>query len=259
MAKDILQELIELSNRLGRPEMDYVILGEGNTSARVDEGSFYVKVSGAELRTADRSSFVRVSFERVLELLSTPDPGDQTVKQALMGAKLDPEASGHPSIETLLHALCLSLPGVEVVGHTHPTAVNAITCSIAFEQAFSGRVFPDEIVLCGPAPVLVPYADPGIPLALAVKARVEEYTDRYGERPRIILLKNHGLIALGRSPRQVEEITLMAVKAARVLLGTYTLGGPRYLTEKDVQRIHTRPDEEFRRQQLGLDLRGQKD
>jgi hypothetical protein len=43
----------------------------------------------------------------------------------------------------------------------------------------------------------------------------------------------------------------MAVKAARVLAGTYALGGPRFMTVHDVARIHTRPDEEIRRQQIG--------
>jgi hypothetical protein len=45
----------------------------------------------------------------------------------------------------------------------------------------------------------------------------------------------------------------MAVKTARVLCGTYSVGGPRYLPAKDVDRIHTRLDEVYRRQQLGLE------
>ena len=33
----------------------------------------------------------------------------------------------------------------------------------------------------------------------------------------------------------------MAVKTARILLGTYAAGGPRFMSEHDVARIHTRP------------------
>jgi hypothetical protein len=36
MVNEILRQLITLSNNLGRPELDYAIMGEGNTSARVD-------------------------------------------------------------------------------------------------------------------------------------------------------------------------------------------------------------------------------
>jgi rhamnose utilization protein RhaD (predicted bifunctional aldolase and dehydrogenase) len=256
MSDDILKQLIDLSNDLGRPELDYVMLGEGNTSARTDADSFYVKVSGAELRTATARGFVRVKFKPVIALLDMPHLEDSQIKAALTAAKMDPADPGHPSIETLLHAICLSLPGVDWVGHTHPTAINALTCSTSFEQAFGGRVFPDEIVLCGPASVLVPYADPGVPLARAVAAGIEAFVRDHGEQPRVIVLQNHGLIALGRTAQQVEEITRMAVKAARIRLGTYSAGGPRFLSQRDVDRIHTRPDEEFRRKQLGLDLRG---
>ncbi len=64
-------------------------------------------------------------------------------------------------------------------------------------------------------------------------------------------MQNHGLIALGRTAQQVENITAMAVKTARVLLGTYVLGGPHFLTARNVDRIHTRPDELYRRKLLG--------
>jgi rhamnose utilization protein RhaD (predicted bifunctional aldolase and dehydrogenase) len=252
MDNEILNQLVALSNNLGRPELDYAIMGEGNTSARVDESSFYVKVSGSELRTATTSSFVRCSMERVLALMNVSDLDDKKTKEGLVAAKVDPADPGHPSIEALLHALCLRLPGINFVGHTHPVAINAITCSVNFEVAFAGRLFPDEIVVCGIAPVLVPYMDPGIPLALEVGSRLNKHLEEHGEPPRVVIIQNHGLIALGRTPQQVEDITRMEVKVARILLGTYSAGGPRFMTQHDVDRIHTRPDELYRKQKLGV-------
>lgn len=249
----VLEQLVALSQTLGRPELDYVILGEGNTSARVDDTSFWVKASGAELRTITPAGFVQVAFDRVLALLEQEGLTDQDVKAGLAAAKVDPAAPGHPSVETLLHALCLQLPGVNFVGHTHATAVNMLTCSRGFFEAYAGRLFPDEIVLCGPAPVLAPYTDPGVPLAVAVWARIQQYIEQYGEQPKVILIQNHGLIVLGNSPQQVLDVTAMAVKAARILLGTFAAGGPHFMSDRDVARIHTRPDELFRRQQLGLE------
>lgn len=251
MSTTILEQLIELSNWLGRPEMDCAILGEGNTSARADTESFWVKASGVQLDGISAPGFVRVAFARVLPLLEGPDLGDAQVRQALADAKTDPGAASHPSVETLLHALLLNLEGVNFVGHTHPTALNMLACSQAFPDAFRGRLFPDEIVVCGAAPLLVPYTDPGIPLARSAQRLLGEYLDQYGERPRIVIMQNHGLIALGKTAKQVEDITAMAVKTARVLLGTYTAGGPHFLSERDVARIHTRPDELYRQRQLG--------
>ena len=251
MPDDVLTQLIALSHRLGDPALDCAILGEGNTSARADDDSFWVKASGVELRTINAAGFVQVSFEPVLAMLKAPQLTDEQVKQRLNEAKVDPSVLPHPSVETVLHAICLSLEDVNFVGHTHPTAINAITCSAAFETAVSGRLFPDEIVLCGPAPVVVPYTDPGLPLARKVYDLINQYIDEYHERPKVILMQNHGLIALGRTAQQVENITAMAVKAARVLLGTYALGGPHFMTAQAVERIHTRPDELYRRLLLG--------
>ena len=251
MSKNLLTELITMSHNLGDPANDYVILGEGNTSVKVDDRTFWVKASGAELRTIEPDGFVQVSFERVLAMLNGPDMNDDGVKQALTEAKVDPKATGQPSVETVLHALCLQLPGVNFVGHTHPTAINIITCSAAFETAVSGRLFPDEIVICGPAPVLVPYVDPGLPLAREFQQRLQAYVDAYGEHPKTIFMQNHGFIALAPTARQVENITAMAVKAARILVGSYALGGPHFMTPQAVSRIHTRPDEHYRQKIIG--------
>ena len=252
-SNDILDQLVKLSNNLGRPELDYVILGEGNTSARVDDQTFLVKASGTELRTITTGGFVHVSFERALAMLNGPELSDQKVKEALTVAKAVPDAPGHPSVETLLHAQLLCLDDVNFVGHTHPTAINALACSEAFPGIYQGRIFPDEIVLCGVAPLLVSYTDPGLPLARHIKTLMQDYLNQHGQSPRVIIMQNHGLIVLGRTAKQVEDVTAMAVKTARVLLGACAVGGPRYLSSKDVDRIHTRLDEVYRRQQLGLE------
>ena len=42
---NILDQLITMSNNLGDPANDYVILGEGNSSAKVDEQTFWVKAA----------------------------------------------------------------------------------------------------------------------------------------------------------------------------------------------------------------------
>jgi rhamnose utilization protein RhaD (predicted bifunctional aldolase and dehydrogenase) len=248
-ANDILNELVAFSRRLGDPSLDYVILGEGNTSARIDDETFWVKASGAELRAIDPSGFVRVRFDRILAMLQGSDLSDDQVKAGLEAARVDPGATARPSVETVLHALALKLDGVNFIGHTHPTAVNAILCSQQAEQAIAGRLFPDEIVYCGPAPVYVPYTDPGVPLARKVRDEINRYLDEYRETPKVILMQNHGLIALGKTAAEVENITAMYVKTARVILGAYSLGGLHYMSAEAVARIHTRPDEQYRRQE----------
>jgi rhamnose utilization protein RhaD (predicted bifunctional aldolase and dehydrogenase) len=245
-----LKQLIAMSNELGAPQNDYVILGEGNTSARADDASFWVKASGTSLNGIGEAGFVQVKFEPVLALLELAEVTDTAVKEALAAAKINAAPNVRPSVETTFHAVALTVAEAQFVGHTHPTAINSILCSEQAEEALAGRLFPDEIVVCGPAPVFVPYTDPGIPLAKVIKQKILAYQDEYGRSPKLLHMQNHGTIALGQTADEVLRITAMAVKTARILLGAYAVGAPRYLSLEDVNRIDTRPDEHFRQQML---------
>jgi ribulose-5-phosphate 4-epimerase/fuculose-1-phosphate aldolase len=66
----------------------------------------------------------------------------------------------------------------------------------------------------------------------------------------VIYLQNHGLFALGSSPAEVLQVTAMAAKTARIMLGTFAAAGPHYLREAEAARIETRPDELYRQNRL---------
>ena len=251
-ADGVLKQLIEMSHELARPERDLVILGEGNTSAVCDDGTFWVKGSGTQLRTVEADGFVRMKLAETCAVADQQGLGDDEFKLAIARSKADPSQERRPSTEVVLHALALTEAGAKFVGHTHPVAVNAIMCSVSAQEAFSGRLFPDEIVVCGPAPAYVPYTDPGLPLAQAVRAAFARYQDVWNMPPKAVLIQNHGFIALGQTPTEVDSVTAMFVKTCRILAGAYAMGGPHFMSEANVKRIFTRPDEAYRRRELKL-------
>ncbi|HYP15633.1 MAG TPA: class II aldolase/adducin family protein [Opitutus sp.] len=246
-----LEALLGLSAQLGREERRLAILGEGNTSARTGPDTFLVKASGSNLATLGPEGVTACRSRGLLALLDRREASDTTVEETLLDARTEPSAR-KPSVEAMFHAWLLTLPGVNFVGHTHPTAVNSILCSSRAAALAKRRLFPDEIVCCGPESVLVPYVDPGLKLAQAIRTAVLQHQKRAGLLPRIILLQNHGLIALGATPAAVLAATLMTVKAAEITLGAAALGGPRYLSATDVARIAGRTDEHYRQKALGL-------
>ena len=69
-----------------------------------------------------------------------------------------------PSVEIFLHAICLSEGGARWVGHTHALSANQILCSRLGAEPFMRHLFPDGIVVCGVAPRVIPYVDPGFVL-----------------------------------------------------------------------------------------------
>ncbi|MDP2964596.1 MAG: class II aldolase/adducin family protein [Pelolinea sp.] len=247
-----LTKLIELSRELANPAFNLAILGEGNTSADCEDGTFWVKASGSQLSTITESGFSRVQGKRVLELLDDRQLDDAGVEEGLKSSLVDSSMS-KPSVETFLHALCIYEGGIKWIGHTHPISVMSILCSKEGARPFTQHIYPDEIVGCGEMPAVVPYLDPGLTLAHAVRDELRRYLDKFGYAPKLILMENHGMVALGQSPTDVMSISLTADKWACTLLGTFTMGGPRFLTGQQAKRIETRPDEAYRRKQISME------
>jgi len=242
----VLDELVAMSRYLGDPERPYVILGEGNTSARIDEDSFYVKASGTTLEGCSGGDFLPVSISKVIAILDDPKATDDDVDKVLRAAVLDPGEKRKPSVETMLHAILLQYPEYAFAAHSHPVLTNAILCSVNAEEAMAGRTCPDHIVVMGNKSVWVPYVDPGLVLAREVRDRVRRFIDEEGELPRAIMLQNHGSIAMAENGKKTIAITRMTEKASQIVLGSYAMGGPHFMDAKNVDRIHTRPDEAYR-------------
>lgn len=246
--------LLRLSHELGREERKLAILGEGNTSARASAETFWVKASGANLGSLSPLGLAECRSAPLLALLDKNGvTRDAAIDDALLAARVDPDAK-KPSVEALFHAYLLTLPGVNFVGHTHPVAVNQVLCTRHARTLAKKRLFPDEVVCCGVESVFVRYTDPGLKLAQAIRAAVAAYVKRVARPPRVILLENHGFIALGATPESVLAATLMGVKAAEIFVGAAAIsfGKPQFLTAAQVARIAGRPDEHYRQKALGL-------
>jgi rhamnose utilization protein RhaD (predicted bifunctional aldolase and dehydrogenase) len=246
---DIIQELIHLSNELGREERQLAILGEGNTSADLGDGTFLVKASGTSLGTLTPGGLSRVSHEKVDGILARECVTEQEIEDGLIDCLAD---AGHkkPSVETFLHSICLRQPGVKWVGHTHTTSVLSILASSQGAELFKRHVCPDAIVVCGLHVLSVPYINPGLELARTVKRGLGEHLERYGKPPKVILMENHGPVALGATSKDVLNIMLMLDKWARVLIGAMACGGIRFLRDEDAVTIDSRLDEAYRRKMI---------
>lgn len=247
--QDRMSDLLSLAHALGRE--DLAILGEGNVSARVDANQFAVKASGASLAKLKAGGLTTCDLEKVLRLLELKTATDGQIDEALMEARVE-SAAKRPSVEAIFHAWLLTLDNVHFVGHCHPRSVNQVLCSPRARDFAQRRLFPDEVVCCGPASVFVPYVDPGLPLAREIRERTNLFINEHGFVPRVIVLQNHGLITLGPSASAVQTSTLMAVKAAEIFVGAASLGGPNFMTQQAVDRIASRPDEAYRQRELKL-------
>jgi len=200
-----LDTLISLSRFYGADE-EFVIGGGGNTSVKID-GRLWVKASGRPLATADAGSFVELDRQALADILNTPlddDPvrREETFKQAILAARVNPASGLRPSVEAVLHNI---LPTRFVV-HTHSTWVNMVTCCTR-GAAIHAKWF-------GPDVLWMDYTDPGVTLAHALADVLADYARRTGKPcPDAILVQNHGLIVCGDTPEDIHQRTDAVIAA----------------------------------------------
>jgi rhamnose utilization protein RhaD (predicted bifunctional aldolase and dehydrogenase) len=174
MADPERDALRSLSATLGRNRLLVQAAG-GNTSVK-QGGVMWVKASGTWLMHAEEKDiFVPVALAPLLKGLAAGDPACESCT-GFVCADLNGNAL-RPSIETTVHAL---MPQ-RVVLHVH--CVETLSWAVRMDA---------ETLL---APKLkqfrwrfIPYARPGLPLAHAIRERIESDTD-------VLVLGNHGLVA----------------------------------------------------------------
>src|ERR1700730_18660877 len=243
----VRSRLIELSREFG--QACWTILGEGNTSGRIDQNIFAVKASGSSLGNLTEIELTDCYFDRLLSVLDRESVSEQEVEEILLNSRVRSTAL-KPSVETFFHAYLLTIPGVNYVGHTHPIPVNQILCSALGTLFAEERRFPDEVVCCGPVSLLIPYEDPGLALAIRIRFEMQNFERTHGKMPKVILLANHGVITIGQTANAVRVAMSMTIKAAEIFVGAQSLGGNISMPELEVNRIENRLDEEYRRKML---------
>jgi rhamnose utilization protein RhaD (predicted bifunctional aldolase and dehydrogenase) len=244
----ISDELIALTRTLGEPAKDLVILAEGNTSQRLDDGRIAVKASGAYMAAATRDDFVIAEIQPLIDLIDDPASTQEDLTTLLDAGEHD-GARRRGSIETLVHAAVQSVHPTPWVAHTHPTALLGLLASVHAETAFAEWAYSDEAIVIG-IPLFVPYAAPGIALGRIFLERLRAYAAEKGELPSVVLLGNHGMVAIGGSAEAVEAITLMTVKGARARVQALSIGGVQGLGSDAVEHYFERTDMAERRKKL---------
>jgi NAD(P)-dependent dehydrogenase (short-subunit alcohol dehydrogenase family)/rhamnose utilization protein RhaD (predicted bifunctional aldolase and dehydrogenase) len=193
-----LGDVIELSRLFGRGN-DFVIAGGGNTSVK-DRERMAIKASGFALRDIDESGFVELTRPAVRAILGrsySKDPlrREAEIKAELMGSRSRPDEGGRPSVEASLHEML----EWRLVVHTHPGAVNALTCGARGEQA-ARELFGDDALW-------VPYTDPGYLLAMLMDEKLKTYRAVHKGDPRIVLMQNHGLVVGADTAAEIRAIS----------------------------------------------------
>jgi len=204
-----LKTIVELSHEFGAVE--YVRGGGGNTSVKNDT-TLWVKPSGTTLGGLKEETFVQMNRAKINELYEVETPSESAAREELvknmMAASVENDA-GRPSVEAPLH----NVFDAKFVVHTHPCAVNGLTCAKGGEAACK-EMFPDAL--------WVEYIDPGYTLCMEVRKRIEAYKEANGKEPALLVLQNHGIFI---SADTADEIRALYARVMDAITEEYLKAG----------------------------------
>lgn len=189
-----IEQLIEVSRRYGA-DSRFVIAGGGNTSFKTAD-RLWVKASGHALATIGEDGFAVLDRAK-LNPMGTKAYSANTaereaqVKDDLAAACITKDR--RPSVETSMH----NAISYAFVVHLHPTAVNALMCSVQAE-AKCKELFPDALY--------IPYCDPGYTLFKKVYDEIQAYKAARGSEPQVIFLQNHGIFVAADTVAEIDRI-----------------------------------------------------
>ena len=176
------EALIKMSRRYGADE-DYVLAGGGNTSYK-EGGVLYIKSPGSQLADIGPEQFIAMDIRMLREMAQ---PQDRDIAVPGRGEQ-------RQGVESVIHALFL----YKYVLHVHPALINGLTCGIKGESACH-KLFGEEAVWIG-------LEKPGPVLAQVCRQSFEEYTERTGRFPQIVLMQNHGIFISADTTGEIETL-----------------------------------------------------
>jgi rhamnose utilization protein RhaD (predicted bifunctional aldolase and dehydrogenase) len=232
------EKLLWLAHEIGRPTAQLVVPGEGTVSARsTTPGRILTTAAGGFLDRIDEGDTTECEARKLEGLFEMPLLDSKT--NLLAETQLDP-AARLPAQDAVLHAWLLGLDGVNFVAQVHPTSCLQVLCSQGAERFSDHRLFPSEIMAFGAQATYVPYSEPGIPLAREIRSKVMLTQRRnQGQNPRLVLVQNYGLVAMGATAEATLRVALVAEKAAAVFVGSSRLGA-QFLPTQQIVRIEMR-------------------
>lgn len=142
-----------------------------------------------------------------------------------------------PTCEISMHlGIYIERPDIKAVIHTHPPiTLGLISAGIKFKP-----FFPDYVAILGKEVPIIDYVVPaGEEIRKAVCNEIK--------RVNVVLLKNHGVVAVGESIKESYTRSLIVEEAAKSIFVGILCGKLKCFTKKEIEKIEKLEVEDYRK------------
>ncbi len=116
----------------------------------------------------------------------------------------------------------------------------------AFEKV-AGPFTPDGIVYCRPFPLYVGSSGTSEEILKEFTDKLKDYRSVHGYDPRVVLIKDMGMLALGDNSRSVKVTLDVFEDLMKIAFYSENFGGPHFMTKEDTEFIMSWEVESYRR------------
>ncbi len=180
---------------------------------------------------------IKVIYEKVLSTLEASLREPLPVETEMLAA----DASVVPALRMLL-----SSDELKVVKVRNNELISRYCASTTLFAKVSVPFIPDAIVYCKANYLYFPQDESAEILEVA-KQEIDQFVEQYGYAPKVLALKNIGILAVGDDARQCDLILDVFEDAIKIAQLSESFGGPHPLNEEQIRFIDNWEVENYRR------------
>ena len=178
--------------------------------------------------TSGGNTSLRLHGGKIAISPSATDKGSMKWKEVgiltMSGKKLTPALK--PSIETEMHLSIYRRTDAGAIVHAHPVFATSFT---AMDRKINTALIAEAVAILG-EPLLVPYA-------LMGTRELAEMVARNIDKSDILLLENHGILAIGKNLLEAFDKIEVLENAARMTVITEIMGSAKSLSGNKIEEI----------------------
>jgi rhamnose utilization protein RhaD (predicted bifunctional aldolase and dehydrogenase)/NAD(P)-dependent dehydrogenase (short-subunit alcohol dehydrogenase family) len=189
--------------------------------------------------SADDTGQIRTLYKNIIKTIS------EHVKEKPVQRSI----TDHPEIKNVLPALRMLLSGeqTKVLKYRNNLLIQKFSQSGKAFQKASLPFSPDIIVYCKSRYLYLDEADSAEKLIVSAKKAIPAFRDKYGYDPKIIMIRNFGMVAAEDNAESAETAMDVYEDLLKISHLTENFGGPRFMTPGQIAFIDNWEVEHYRR------------